>query len=98
MRDYLHSLMDMLLKYDLLNVQDESGLTLLMKTCQNKNELDVLFLKKQGAEFFFENDKGDSAYKILKRKRSLPQKLQSLKENFVLSQMNSSKNSDSPGL
>lgn len=88
-----------LLKHDLLNIEDESGFTLLMKACQNKSEEDILFLQGKGSDFFFENSNGESAYKILKRKLELPHILQSLKESLVLSQMvDLTKTIEAPGL
>lgn len=73
-------------KYGLVNYQDTEGWSLLMKACQKRDEDDVFFLRKLDADFFIENDKGESAYKILKRKRSLPEKLQTLKEKLILEQ------------
>lgn len=87
-----------LLKKELINSKDETGSTYLMKACQDKDAHTALFLAKNGADFFIENDKGDSAYKILKRKRSLPEKLQALKENIVLKQSINEDNDISVGL
>lgn len=61
--------------------------SLLINACQNKNEEDVLFIYDRGADFFIENEEGESAFKLLKRKRKLPGGLQSLKEKLVLDKM-----------
>lgn len=77
-------LSEIILKNNLLNLQDKNGDTLLMKSCEQRNEYKVLFLRDNGADFTIENNKGDSAYNILKRKRVLSPKLQALKEKLIL--------------
>lgn len=70
--------------------QDINGATLLIKACQDKNEKIVFHsletAPKEYANFFYEDKNGESAYKVLKRKRSLPKGLQALKEKLILDQ------------
>lgn len=72
------------IKPEVINYQDINGDTLLMKACQKKNEKDVLFLIKQGADTSIINNKGDSVFQILKRKKVLPPLLQAFKEKIML--------------
>lgn len=67
-----------------INHQDDEGNTILIKSCQDKDEKSVIFLYGRGADFSITNLKSDSAYNILKRKRSLSPGLQALKEKLVL--------------
>lgn len=73
-----------LLKKD-MNQVDKDGSTLLMHACQFKKEESIIFLYNKGADFYLQNDKGESAFSILKRKRKLSPILQSLKEKLILS-------------
>lgn len=57
--------------------------TALFDACQNKDVRNVIFLKKKGANFFVENDDGDSAYKVLNRKKSLPEQLIALRDQLT---------------
>lgn len=75
------------LKPEVINELHVGGNTLLMKAFDYKDEEVAMFLVDNGADLFIENDKGESAYKILKRKRSLPGRLQALKEKFVLDEL-----------
>lgn len=77
---------DILQKHDLLS--SEQGNELLIKACQTKNEANILYLHERGMDFHVKNDKGESAYQILKRKRSMGPELQALKEKLVLSTLN----------
>lgn len=76
-----------LLKPSIVNQQDANGNTLLMNACQEKHEINVICLYENGADFHQENNTGETAFKILKRKRDLPEKLQSLKEKLILDQL-----------
>lgn len=79
--------MILLLKNKPINFKDENGDTLLIKACQDKKEQLVLFLyeKALDVDFYTENKNGESALKILKRKRGLPARLHALKESLTLS-------------
>lgn len=66
----------------------ENENTLLMYSCRNKDEDDILFLYEKGADFFVENIIGKSAYDILIGLHVLSPKLQSLKEMLILSKEN----------
>lgn len=77
---------NLLLKPELLNHQDENGDTLLIEACRYTHEYDVFLLMNKGFDFFIENNKGESAYSILKRNKSLPDKLQSILEKLMLEQ------------
>lgn len=70
-----------------INHQDENGSTLLMDACETRHEEFVLLLKDKGADFHIKNNKGQTAYSILKRKRTLTPGLQALKESLVLQQL-----------
>lgn len=74
----------LIINKDLLYHKDNDGNTLLMKACQSKNEKDIIVLFEKGANFHEKNNKGDTPYKVLKRKRSLSSELQSLKEMLIL--------------
>lgn len=76
--------MSILFDKNIVHHQDAYGSTLLMKACEEKNERNALLLYNNGADFFIKNNKGDSAYKILKRKRKLSPVLQALKEKILL--------------
>lgn len=86
------------LKQEMIDHKDSYGDTYLMRACENKDEFSILFLHKKGADFFIENNNGDSAFKILKRKRNLPEKLVSLKESLILSQLISQDDMSCKGL
>lgn len=91
-----------LLKPEIINEQDFNGRTLLMNACDSKNEELVFFLVERappgGDDFFLENSSGESAFKILKRKRNLPDQLQSLKEKLTLDRDIEAENNLSVGL
>lgn len=72
------------LKPELINEQDENGTTLLMIACLYSNEDNVIFLHSKGADFFIENNTGQSAIDILNMCKQLPEKLQALKEQLAL--------------
>lgn len=76
-----------LLKDNINDQQDINGNTLLMRACEDKNESAVMRLVDNGADVHQENKTGDSAFKILKRKRKLPDGLQALKEKLILDQI-----------
>lgn len=76
-----------LLRPDIINHQDPIGNTELMKCCNVKSESAILSLYEAGANFHLENNAGDSAFKILKRKHKLPERLQALKEKLILDQL-----------
>lgn len=80
-KDFFSSI---LLKHDLLN--NKQGIDFLIKECKAKNEDNVLYLYDKGMDFYLENIDGESAYKILKRKISMGQELQALKEKLMLEQ------------
>lgn len=63
---------------------NKDGNTLLMMACQKKNEEYILYLEQKGEDFFVENKNGESAFKILKRKKYISPVLQSLKESLIL--------------
>lgn len=87
-----------LLTSKFVNHKDRSGNTHLMRSCENKNEKTVLHLYDIGVDFFENNKVGDSAYKILKRKRKLSPGLMALKEKLVLEQMSSQISEQTIGL
>lgn len=73
-----------LLNNKIINEKDKNGDTLLMISCQDKKEYDILFLHERGADFHIKNNDGQSAYSILKRKKALSPALQALKESLIL--------------
>lgn len=62
-------------------------LGMLMIACENKDEEAILFSVEKNANFFIEDEQGESPYKILKRKRKLSPALQSLKERLIFEQI-----------
>lgn len=81
-------------KIDDIDHRNNEGQTVLMKACQLKDEDSILFLVKNGADFYAENDKSLSASKILKRKRNLSPALQ----KFLLDEIVICNDSVTPGL
>lgn len=67
-----------------INYQDINGDTPVIRSCMEKHESNVLSLYENGADMFIKNNKGKSAFSILKRKRRLTPGLQALKEKLVL--------------
>lgn len=95
-----HDYISMALLKEDINQPDENGDTLLIKACKRKDEKSVLFLVEMAGSdcLFIENNNGDSAYKILDRKQSLPAGLQALKEKLVLEKFINEVNVSSPSL
>lgn len=83
-----------LINPQIINVYDND---LLMTYCKIKHEESVLFMYDKGADFYFENNHGESALSILDNHEYLPDKLQALKERLILN-MDSIENDILPGL
>lgn len=81
-----------------INHKDNDGNTITMLACHAKDEKGILYLYDNGADFNIKNDKGDSALKILKRKRGLSDNLKALKEKLILESMTQIDDCQSPGL
>lgn len=75
-----------LLKPSILNEKDGEGCNLLWRACQNLNEDHILFLAEKGADFFVENNRGESAFSYFKQFDYDSPKLQALKEKMLLKQ------------
>lgn len=72
----------------MMSQPDKNGLTILMKACiKGDVELLLVLIEKASsgcADFHLENNKGDSAYKILNRKNNLSPALKAIKEKLIL--------------
>lgn len=75
---------DKLFPKEVMNNFDKEGLSILMRSCEAKDEESVFFLIEKGADILAENDHGVSALDILNRKRILPEKLIALREKWTL--------------
>lgn len=70
--------------HEIITQKDSNGNTLLMKACQQINEVNSLFLYENGADFYHKNNKGLTPYDILMNHDRLPARLQALKEKLIL--------------
>lgn len=80
--DKMHIMVE--LRPDLVNTFDENDLSLLMKSCLNYNEKEILFLYEKGANFLIENKSGVSAIKLLDIAHNISNKMLILKEKINL--------------
>lgn len=71
-----------LLNPTVIHEKDENGNTLLISACLSLNENHIFFLYEVGADFYLENNVGESAISLLND--GLSPRLQSLKEGILL--------------
>lgn len=84
----------LVLNPEALNNRDENGNTLLIKSLNNISAIDTLFLYEKGANFYIENNFGESAFDMLNKKDNLLPELQALKEKLLLEKELSNDNQD----
>lgn len=66
-------------------INDEyDGESLIIRSCKNNNEEDVLFLHSKGADFNRKNADGESALGILESHEALSENLQALRDKLIL--------------
>lgn len=70
----------------------------LFRACHELSEENVLFFYEKDANFYLENEKGKSAFKILNKKKNLPPALQALKEKLIFDTYQYEISEDSLGL
>lgn len=72
------------LKPSIIDDKYGHGNTLLIKACVSIKENDILFLFEKGADFFIENDNGETAFTFFEQSNYISPKLQALKEKMIL--------------
>lgn len=74
-----------------INCQTNSGHTALINICSRteyaKDKEFIFYLADKGADFFIENNRGNSAFSILNEKNNLPVDLKSLLEKLTLERL-----------